>query len=179
MAKKVVHTETEIERALAALAKNAGNAARAQRELTAAGHPVAYRTLADWKTRYAERYEDARRRYSKALEEQLAEEMTSEARENIEAARLSRERYLEDLKAGKVPGRDLAGAIRNLATASGIEIDKARVLQEKPTEYVEYRPGLVTEIDRILREAEVVDSTAEEVGPTQLERGERGNRPAT
>src|SRR5215211_475604 len=85
MAKKVVHTETEIERALAALAKNAGNAARAQRELTAAGHPVAYRTLADWKTRYAERYEDARRRYSKALEEQLAEEMTSEARENIEA----------------------------------------------------------------------------------------------
>jgi hypothetical protein len=62
--------------------------------------------------------------------------------------------------------RDVAGAVRNLSTAAGIDQDKANALRARPTEIVAYRHAIdVLHRLKQISPALVIDGSAEDDGP--------------
>jgi hypothetical protein len=169
-------SEEEIALGLRALAKNFGNAPAAARELKQAGTPIPARTLADWRqSRHATRYREVRAEIERLVLEDLGEEMLAQAREDAEAADLARREFVKQLKAGKIPARDLAGAVRNMRVSQSLGVDKSRLVTDRPTSIVRREGPTLEEVEQAIRDIEriermqAVDSTAEEIHDAELE----------
>lgn len=136
MAKRI-YTEAEIERGLSVLALCAGHGKRAEEMLREDGHPIPASTLLTWTRTKPERYAKAQRRVYHQLQSRMAGEL-----ERLSARAISIEDKLLDRierETEEIPARDLAGALRNVATAQGISTDKFRLLRDQPAAVVEHR----------------------------------------
>ena len=136
-ARRSRYSESEGEQGLVALALYSNNSRRAPRLLKQHGLSISARTLADWPVTFADEYARVRAEILPRLKQQLAEEHTALARQEMG---LSRD-LLAKLKreAEEIPARDLSTTIRNLDVGSGIHSDKARDLRGDPTAVVERR----------------------------------------
>jgi hypothetical protein len=171
-ARKSRYSQEEIDVALSVLAFHCGNARKASEALEAQGRRVPESTLKLWRSDlYADRYrqieeEELPRRYGRTAErfESIVESATG-----LEEALLEKQaRELDDL-----PTRDVPGALRNVATAKAINVDKSLLLRGRPTEIT--ATADVTELLKGLSQryggvvsvaAELVDETPAEHAPT-------------
>lgn len=114
-----------------------GNTRKASERLALRGAEIPYRTLQEWKTSRASRYADIRERTLAQVHERMAAECEAlvEAEAKVEWDLVKHlGGNIEELNP-----KDAAGAIRNMATARGINTDKRAVLRGQPTEIVEHR----------------------------------------
>lgn len=160
-------TEHERQLALTELALSGGNCGLAERRLAARGvnHP-GERTLRDWKTRHADQYEKAVELVQGKISEFIARDQEEIALRTapvvIEAVEATRRQIAE----GKCDRPSTAA--RDLATVTGIAVDKGQLLRNRPTQIVESRNA--EEILRRLQElapdaikVEPIDGTATEI----------------
>jgi hypothetical protein len=128
--------DEEVELSLLALALCSGNTRRASAELRQHGLDVAHSTLHAWShEQYPERYE---RIYKEQLP-LVGQRAAQRFEELAERAAETQEQLINqtDGKLTEIPARDLPGAVRNMATAMGINHDKAALLRGKPTAIVQ------------------------------------------
>ena len=128
------YSEEMMDRGLLEVALQGGNTRAAHRNLKAVGIDIPRRTLYEWITvNQVERYQ--------RLRTELAPKIAAECEDTAElAGRVERGMLAQFEKDySKLEPRDQAGAIRNVSTTKGINIDKAALLRGQPTEIVEHR----------------------------------------
>jgi hypothetical protein len=159
------YSEDEIERALIAVAVCAGNTHRAHRELAKQGHKIPRPTLDVWATRlHADRYQRIATEVVPKIHERIATEAEDLAQAYADAERTALDRLNETLD--ELDPKDVATAIRNLATSRGISIDKAALLRGRPTQIIEHRDpaDIARELAAMRPDVfEYVDEDAEEI----------------
>jgi hypothetical protein len=165
------YTEEQIDRALTEVALCGGNTHHAARNLKAAGMPVPRRTLRTWVERtQVERYLRLRAELVPRIHAKIAQECEDSAELAGQLERRMLAKLGEDFE--KLPPRDQPGAIRNVATVKGINVDKAALLRGQPTEIVEHRRDvgeLWAEFAAMF--PSVVNGTAEEITDAGLVHG--------
>lgn len=163
------YTDQEIDAALSALAICSGHLDKAHALLKdEIGYHVPRDTIRYWsRTSRVERYERIRQQVSAQLQAQMADthQRLAEGAAELEAKTI--ERLNERLNTAQVEDKDLANILKNSALSSGIHVDKAQLLNNRPTQIVE-RPA--SEVLRALQakgidvpevvEAEVVEDEA-------------------
>lgn len=144
------YTALDKERAFAALALCYGKPSKAAVLLKAEFDlEVPEATLSGWKRGYREDYELARTKVLRHLEAHMAEQHQGLADRNSEIEDLAIDRLKAKLQNDEVDAKDLSAIIMRTATAQGIHIDKAQLLNGKPTARVELNPD---QRIRVLRE---------------------------
>jgi hypothetical protein len=134
------YTEQEIDQGLFALAWMSGNSRRAASLLATQQVHIPASTLADWTKRYPDRYARVRVETLPRLNADLAEQHTALAQAGMDLEDELRRKIVE--QQAEIPARDLPGALRNVATSTGIHSDKARILRGEPTQIVEHKDPL-------------------------------------
>lgn len=159
------YTEDEIERALIAVAVCAGNTHRAHRELAKRGYKIPRPTLDVWATRlHAERYQRIATEVVPKIHERIAIEAEDLAQAYADIERTALERLSKTLD--ELEPKDVATAIRNLATSRGISIDKAALLRGRPTQIIEHRDpaDIARELHQLRPDVfDYMDADAEEI----------------
>jgi hypothetical protein len=158
------YSEEEIERGLVEMVLAGGNYRKAASQLAARGFDMPPDTLWAWKrSTHRERYLETRARLLPRIQEQIAEEAEDLAHDYAEVERSTLLAFAS--KADTLEAKDAAGAVRNLATAKAINIDKAQLLRGQPTQIVERRSGeeILEQLRRRVRREAAVDSSAEEI----------------
>jgi hypothetical protein len=127
-----------MDRGLVEVALCGGNTHLAYRNLKAQGIEIPRRTLYSWATEnQVERYQRLRVELAPRIAAKIAAECedTAELAGRVERGMLAQ--FEKDYS--KLEPRDQAGAIRNVSTTKGINIDKAALLRGQPTEIVGHR----------------------------------------
>jgi len=170
--------EEEIEHGLMAVALCAGNTAEATRQLALDGVRISRSTLDRWtRTSHAERYLALRAELVPKVHAKIAEECEDMARRLAEVERETVEKFQQELPSLKAS--EAAGAVRNITTSKGINVDKAAAYRGRPTAIVEHRPSeeIMRELERFAIEKPErkpdVEGTAEEI-PALVERNGSG-----
>jgi hypothetical protein len=125
------YDEQTIETALTVTALCGGNTRHAVKRLKEQGIDVPVSTLGRWKEQvHASRYAVIRDERAPEIQRRVAVAQEDVA---LKAAQVTG-RMLERLEkeVPDIPTRDLAGAVRNVATTGGIGSDKLMVLRERP-----------------------------------------------
>jgi len=163
------YTDQEIEIALTALAICSGQRRRAA-ELVKETHDLEIppETIRDWrKHTHTDRYERIRQEIAPQLEAQLADAHQALADNAAKLEAKTIERPDERLKAGDVEDKDLANILKNSAIAGGIHVEKARLLNDRPTQIVKKE---LPEVLRALKgkglDVEVIEAEVVEEKPT-------------
>ncbi len=156
-----------MDRGLAQVALCNGNAEMASRRLAEEGVTIPARTLRDWREREPDRYRQVRDRVLPEVFDQVRDDCLDLAgREAAVSAQLV------DRLGGAVPdgkASDLAqlgSALRNLETAKAINVDKASVLDGRPTEIA--APRQLADIIAAMQAKGFIESV-EWGGPPRLE----------
>lgn len=147
---------TRRQRGLLAIALAGGNAARASE---ACGVPE--RTLRTWRVEHAVEFERVRRELAPRLEALAVAELQAFVLQAAQTKLLALEKTHAALEADAIPAKDLPAALKNIATAEAIGVDKAMVLSGRPTQVIEHRSGAEL-VARLARLGAVVDATAVE-----------------
>lgn len=152
------YTAEEIAEGLSVLAKYAGNARKAS-----ADTGVAPATLRSWKRKFPQRYEDAATRIARTVEQIIARRNREVAMQAADVERLGLQRARERLERDE--DKQPATTAQRAAVTKGIAIDKALLLEGRPTAHVAHS---VEEDLRFLRaraipDAEVVEESASAV----------------
>lgn len=125
------YTEEDIERGLQALIA-AGCSYRRAAEMV--GIPA--ETLLGWrKHRFKDRYEQMREELAPKIRQRIAQQAE-------DLALVLAEKELEGIASidfSALAHRDRAGALRNITTSKGINLDKVAVLRQLPTAVIEHR----------------------------------------
>jgi hypothetical protein len=159
-------TDEEIERGLVALALYSGNSRRASKALGAQGFKVGQSSLHRFRNRFPEKYEQLRRDVLPQLREYAAERHMELADFEVGVAWKIAQQL--DEQHGKIPARDLPGALRNVGVSAAVHTDKAQTLRGEPSQVVghrsldEVRRALEAKGVKFIPEAQVRD--AEVVG---------------
>lgn len=145
-----------IERALAELALCDNRPTLATRRLAHEGIKVPVTTLIAWRDNRPDQWQAIQAREIPQIQAKVADDCERLALTLNEAE----EEAVEQLRGNldKLDPKDQAGAIRNLATAKAINIDKMQLLRNKPTAI---NVGL--DADQLLRSLQSIDGTAEEL----------------
>lgn len=165
MPRKTDYTAEDVERALLALAFANGNASAANRSLEQQGHPVPVSTIQLWGEREAERYAKIRDDLVPRIHANLAQDSEDLARKALHAAANTIDDYEtareeKNLKAANA----LSSMARNIATVSGISLDKVAPLRQRPSQIIEHRtPEQNMKRLAVLVPGLIVESTAEEI----------------
>jgi hypothetical protein len=154
------YSPQDVERGLTALAVTGSD----RKASEACGIPRA--TLKDWRQRHAERLAQIQRDRLPEIAGRVASEFESLIRKGIDVQVQIFERMRAEV--ANLAPRELSGALKNAAIATGVATDKSRLLRELPTEIREQRP--VHEIEAELRRRGWIidDDSAEEIGPPPL-----------
>jgi hypothetical protein len=110
-------------------------------------------------------FERVRRELAPRLEALAVAELQAFVLQASETKLLALQKTHEALEGDAIPAKDLPAALKNIATAEAIGIDKALVLSGRPTSVVEHRSGAEL-VARLARLGAVVDATATELPPT-------------
>lgn len=165
-----IYTPLEVDTALLVLAMSGRNCGMASRRLKEEGLDVGRRTLNQWKNyTHADRYLEIEHEHAPSVEKQMvntARAIVTAANEGtLEAIEASR----EQLRKGEA--KDPSTVARNLATAAGIQTDKALLLEGRPTE-IRGGEDLQAALQRMAQRLNLpqsVDSTAEEYEPGEVD----------
>jgi hypothetical protein len=126
-----IYNQEEIERGLYAVAMASGNLARASRELAETGLNIPSRTLSDWtRDKHRERYEEIKLEAIPEIYARLADEMESLVSYQLDVERKLTKKIDDEID--ELPPRELAGALRNVATSRGISLDKTERIRGRP-----------------------------------------------
>jgi len=158
------YAPADVERGLLALA-DAGGSARLASETT--GIPRS--TLHQWKDQYAERYERIRADRLPEIYAEVGDEMVKLLRAQNEAEQELTVRMRQVTP--ELDARDVSTGLRNVAVSKGINVDKARLMHDRPTVITETRSA--EELLDGMRRRGWIDGEAEEVTPAELEEGTR------
>jgi hypothetical protein len=154
------YSAEQITNGLTAVALCGGNCVQAAEQLKAAGTPIPENTLYDWRNhRHAERYREISNELAPKIEAHVVDLQRELATRAARAALLAVDLEHKRIALGEV--KDASTSARNLATVSGIAVDKIMSLTGRPTSIIEHRNA-----DQILRELQAfgyVDGTAEDV----------------
>ena len=158
------YVEEDIERGLTMLALCGGNWRRAGERLREQGFDIPPKTLESWKRQtHTQRYEETRARLLPRIQEKIAAEA-----EDLAIAYAETERQaLEAFDLSSLSPKDAAGAIRNLATAKAINVDKAQLMRGNPTQIVEKRDA-----------GEILSKLKSRIGSVDVESEEITDAPA-
>jgi hypothetical protein len=131
------YTDQEIEIGLRTLAEYNGRPSVAAQALEKRGVKIPRQRLSAWKDQYSDRYAQIREEELPKIRARAADAHMQMAQRAAELAGSALDRLEEELPSLK--GREVADALRNLSTVSGIHTDKAQALQGMPTAIVEHR----------------------------------------
>ena len=149
------YTLQDVERALTELAVTGGRPNIAVKRLRDAGFHIPVQTLCYWRDEsHTQRYEEIRAEVAPRIREVVADECESLA---VAYAQAERE-TLGTFDANSLEQREKPGAIRNLATAKAINVDKAQLLRDRPTAIVQRSTA-----EELLRSLGDLDGTASEI----------------
>ena len=157
------YTHQEIDQGLFALVLASGNSRRASAMLADRGLKIPHTTLDTWKHRtHPDRYERIKEDSLPGIRARLADEMEALAQDQIELEAEMTARLRERLP--EIPDRDLPGALRNIAVAKGINVDKTAPIRGEPTQIV----GTAVEryegaLEALRSKGLLVESEAEEI----------------
>ena len=163
------YTDEEIELGLRALAEFNGRPVIAARALKERGVAISRHQLGRWKDMYSDRYAQIREEELPKIRARAADTHMELAQKSAEVASDALDLLSEELP--NLKGREIADALRNASTVSGIHTDKAQALQGMPTAIVEHRSlnqllrGLASKGVITLPDSAVVEE------PPQLEEG--------
>lgn len=130
--------EEEVTTILMALIAWGGHTSNASRYLANEKQiEISPKVLADWKTRYGERYDDLREKFAGQLEGKLVHEMRDVARLALETERLAIEKAHSRL--AKDEDQDPGRTAANLARVTQSSTDKMLSLSGRPTHITESR----------------------------------------
>ncbi|MGH2941083.1 MAG: hypothetical protein ACRDPE_23535 [Solirubrobacterales bacterium] len=165
-----------MDRALIALVQCNGSAITARELLLLDGIDIPKSTLALWPTskKFGARYEAILaeeapriRRHAAQQQRQVAERAAGTTMKIIDKL---------DGEVDEIEARDLPGAARNMATVSAIAVDKADVLEDKPTQRVQIdMAGTLKELLALGVQVDVIEGSAEEIPAPALTQGEDTN----
>lgn len=168
------YTVEQVDRALLEAAVS-GNLALACRRL-AAQDPEAFGKLASgilrqWRDeRFPRRYEAIAHQHAPSVERHIMRGARETAAKLGEVISLGAEKAKEQLEAGEV--KNVAGMVKDLSVAFGIQVDKSLLLDGRPTSRVEHRSvddRIRANLAVLKRAGLVVDGTAEDVTPSPSE----------
>src|SRR5215204_2465393 len=144
MAAKRDYTAEEIDLGMTYSVMAAGNDRAAARDLKRDhGVTIPRETLRDWRIKSkSDEYAEIRTRLEQKRREEMAEGVIALNMKELEAAHLAADQIITDLKAKKIPAKDVPKALQQLQIAFGIGVDKSNVLLDRPTEIVERRVNL-------------------------------------
>jgi hypothetical protein len=165
-----VYTEQDQAEALMMLVLCRGNAEEACRRMKAeAMTPPPSRTLKFWRARDHARYEQIRTEVTSKLTEQVANQAEQIMLKAGDVEELMIDRLHAALVDGRIPDKDLPGALRNVSTTKALNNDKiAGPIRGRPT--VIHSDRTADEIMRALKALEpnlIIEGTAEEILDTQ------------
>jgi hypothetical protein len=153
----------DVDYALAVLVLHGGRPTAASRALAEEGRDISPSLLSNWKTHPDGRYERVVAAVMPRVDGKVAGLLGEVL---IKSTELESEMvdHLQSVYKNLDP-KDVASALRNVATVKGINADKLNVLTGRPTHIVEQRDASQI-IRSILQKVQpgVVDSTAEEIG---------------
>jgi hypothetical protein len=159
---KVYPLET-VERGLTFLA-TLGSTTLAADAMKEAGDPVPRKTLELWKrTTHAARYNEIASDHAPKIRQRMAAEAESVVDRLAALEHKAAERLESQL--GDLEGKDLAGALRNISTSKGINLQHAAAMRDRPSLIVEHKHS-VEDLDRLIQaidqtEPPHIDSEAE------------------
>lgn len=150
-------TPAQVVEALSTLAACGGSADKAA-ERTG----VSRSTLQLWRDKYPLRYAKAQDEFARELEETQNRFYREHINNLNDAEALALSVIVDQLNAGQI--KDVPGTLQRLATVKGINVDKLRVMTDRPSVITESRSG--ADILRALRQkvgitAEVVEEESE------------------
>jgi hypothetical protein len=146
------YSDAEIDAALRTLILT-GSVAKASRTLIESGLQFSEQQLRHWRDHaFANRHYRLRRELANDVGEEVAGRAMEQALQEDEAERLFVERALDRLD--EIPTRDLAASARNMAQAKALDVTKAQLLRDRPTEIKETRS--VPELLAVLKDAGVL-----------------------
>jgi hypothetical protein len=160
--RQTLYSPEDIERGLFALAIW-GGAAAAERQLAANGHKIPRRTLQEWKTAHAERFQEIANRHTRKIRDAIAQEQIEIAHAAGEAERVAIAKTKGQLEDGSCKDASTAG--RNLAVQKGIALDHSLKMRGEPTVIHEHRQAedIVKSLKRLAPKVFSVNGEAEEV----------------
>lgn len=125
------YDEETIETALTVMALCGGNARHAVERLKEQGIDIPTSTLGNWKDqRHSARYAVIRDERAAEIQRRVAVAQEDVALKAAQVTGQMLERLEQEVP--EIPTRDLAGAVRNVATTGGIGSDKLMALRERP-----------------------------------------------
>lgn len=165
------YSDAEIEIALAALARNSGNAKRTERELRGSDafpdRSPSDDTLAHWVKSFPERYERIRQEVLPKVRDELAEAHTRLATRQVELAADFAEQVYE--KRDDLAPHQIAAVMAKMDIGSGIHTQKAQELRGEATTVIEHRSLSAAVNSLKARGFEVEFVEAEVIEPEQIE----------
>ena len=162
------YTEQEIDAALRAYVICSGHRDRASKLLSEEGMEISPKTLYYWaNTSRVEQYERLRQEIAPRIQAQMADthQALAQSAADIEAQAVGRLR--ERLNSGDMEDRDLINLHKNAAIAGAVHVDKAQLLNDRPTQIIQRD---ASEVLRALKAkgvpiAEVIDAEVVEDDP--------------
>lgn len=132
-------TDQEIDMGLTAYAICSGKMKRAAELVKQqAGLDIPYETIRSWAQRtHPDRYERIRAEVAPKLQQQMADTHQALAHTAAELEAQAVEKLETRLKTGEVEDRDLANIFKSAAIAGGIHVEKAQLLNDRPTQIVQ------------------------------------------
>lgn len=155
---EVFEGATRMQRGFVALALAGDNSLRASE---ACGVPAS--TLREWRQDHRAEYDRVRAELVPQLERLVVSEAYARVIELGELEAKVAAALAIAIDEGKIPQRDLPGALRNITTSKAINVDKILALSGRPTQVIEHRSGAEL-VARLARLGAVVDATAVEDG---------------
>lgn len=125
------YTEAEVEKGLQVLALCNGNRRLAAKQLEDDGAPIPADTLRYWMENRPDDYDRIKARVLPAMQEMIAEGTEAIALKLIDLEAKAIEQL--DDKIAELKPAEAAGALRNISTSKGINVDKAQLLRGRPT----------------------------------------------
>lgn len=142
------YSPEDVDRGLLALAIH-GAATRAATALEQQGHHIPERTLADWRTRHADRYHEIANQHARRVEDVIVQQARDAA---LMAGALEQDlMHRLATKAGELEAKDLANSVKNVTTTKGINVDKFLTLTGRPNHVTEHRNA-----DELLRKLDAL-----------------------
>ncbi len=171
------YTQTEVDEALRAFILGGGRYTATVELLSEAGMEVTADALRYWvQHAFATRYHSLREELGKDVGEQIAGAAMERATQMNEAETKVIQRIEEEAEEGAP--KDLAAlstVSRNLAQAKSLNIEKAQLLRDKPTQIKETRS--VAELLGVLQRAGVLKVEPKLVGPDFVAQAKAGDLP--
>lgn len=121
-------------------------------------------TLREWRRERAEEYEHVRREMAPRLEALAVAELQAFVLQAAQTKLLALEKTHAALEGDLIPAKDLPAALKNIATAEAIGIDKGLVLSGRPTQVIEHQSGAYY-LAKLAKLGAVVDGSATELTP--------------